>query len=215
MQAIPTPPPPPTPPGNPIPVIAGQPVTGSPQEVFQAFRAARRELGRQMESLEDRRGELSRQLQDGGLNSADRQGLEQRIKDVDARITSLDQQIAAADAQVAKSAAIPGAAAEPPSPPPDGPPEGVIVMSVVFMLVVFLPLSIAFARRLWRRGAAAATTLPKELMDRLLGLEQSVGAIAEEVERIGEGQRFMTRAFNEQSPALGAAREPVEVRSQR
>jgi hypothetical protein len=36
--------------------------------------------------------------------------------------------------------------------------------------------------------------LPRELTDRLTHLEQSVDAVAIEIERIGEGQRFMIKA---------------------
>jgi hypothetical protein len=43
----------------------------------------------------------------------------------------------------------------------------------------------------------SARPLPNELTDRLTNLEQAVDAVAVEVERIGEGQRFMTRFFTE------------------
>jgi hypothetical protein len=57
-------------------------------------------------------------------------------------------------------------------------------------------------------------SLPRELSDRLTHLEQSVDAVAIEVERIGEGQRFLTRLFTEngilRAPGEGAP-EPVEI----
>jgi hypothetical protein len=43
-------------------------------------------------------------------------------------------------------------------------------------------------------GAAGA---PSELSARLSNLEQSLDAIAVEVERVGEGQRFVTRLFTQ------------------
>lgn len=43
----------------------------------------------------------------------------------------------------------------------------------------------------------AAAGVPRELSSRLRSLEQSLDAMAVEVERIGEGQRFMTRLFTE------------------
>ena len=46
------------------------------------------------------------------------------------------------------------------------------------------------------RLAAAGAGSP-ELSSRLTNLEQSLDAIAVEVERVGEGQRFMTRLFTE------------------
>src|SRR3977135_1934932 len=66
--------------------------------------------------------------------------------------------------------------------------------------------------RIWRRGES----LPNELTDRLTNLEQSVDAVAIEVERIGEGQRFMTRVFTEdatpRTPGERAA-EPIESKA--
>jgi hypothetical protein len=87
----------------------------------------------------------------------------------------------------------------------------------LFIVVVLLPISIAYARRIWRRSAAAVAALPRELLDRLNGIEQAVDAIAVEVERVGEGQRYMTRVFNEQggagARAIGAGpAEPIEVK---
>jgi hypothetical protein len=79
------------------------------------------------------------------------------------------------------------------------------------MLIVLLPISIAFARRIWRRSAAAVSKLPQDLYDRFARVDQSLDAIAVEVERIGEGQRFLTRMYTEQQRSLGAgAAERVE-----
>jgi hypothetical protein len=54
----------------------------------------------------------------------------------------------------------------------------------------------------WRRPDAAA---PPELTSRLTQLEQSVEAVAVEVERIGEGQRYVTRLFTERAAAAADA----------
>ncbi|HEV2642943.1 MAG TPA: hypothetical protein VGT98_09560 [Candidatus Elarobacter sp.] len=70
-----------------------------------------------------------------------------------------------------------------------------------------------YARRIWRRGApvvpALPVAVPAELTNRLNHLELSVEAVAIEVERVGEGQRFMTHLFAESgvpsAPAEGAA----------
>ena len=40
---------------------------------------------------------------------------------------------------------------------------------------------------------------PDDFTDRLKNLEQSVDAVAVEIERIGEGQRFMTRVFTDRA----------------
>ena len=65
------------------------------------------------------------------------------------------------------------------------------------------------AGRLWRGSAIGAST--GEPADRLSNLEQSVDAVAIEVERIGEGQRFMTRLFtNEGVPRPAGVADPIE-----
>jgi hypothetical protein len=46
-------------------------------------------------------------------------------------------------------------------------------------------------------GMPAMAGAPSELSARLDNLEQSIDAIAVEVERVGEGQRFVTRLFTE------------------
>jgi hypothetical protein len=59
------------------------------------------------------------------------------------------------------------------------------------------------------------TEMPPELTDRLSRLEQAVDAVAVELERVGEGQRYVTRLFTDQQGqrALGAgAAEPLEAR---
>jgi hypothetical protein len=182
--------------------------------------AQRRELGRQLEELQDQRSSVSNRLQEHGLvqergsRSADQTGLETRLGEIDQRISATDKQIAEADAAVAKAAAVPGAVVIQPPPVITGPPEEAFVLGGLFMMVVLLPLSIALARRIWRRGAATVTALPSELMDRLSRLDQAVDSIAIEVERIGEGQRFMTRVFSEDGTqrALGAgAAMPVPL----
>ena len=53
------------------------------------------------------------------------------------------------------------------------------------------------------------------IADRLTKIQQSVDAVVIEVERIGEGQRFMTRVFTEKGAeqALGeGAAAPLEIK---
>jgi hypothetical protein len=205
-----TPPPsPPTPPsGDFIQVAPGK---YTPTAIWKGFTAQRKELGDQLERLQDQRNNLSEKLQDPMVSGADRKGLETRISDLDARIQAVDKQIAGADAQVAQAAAVPGAVVEePPVYHDDTPPTGAIVGSLFMLLCVF-PITIAFSRRIWRRGGAAIAAIPGELMERISRLDQAVESIAIEVERIGEGQRFMTRVFTDSSARslAGAPAEPI------
>jgi hypothetical protein len=183
--------------------VNGAPIA-SAYDVYQAFRAQRRVLQNQMEGLQNDRDNVSRELQQEGVAGADRKGLEQRITTIDGRIEGLEKQIAEADAQVAKAAAVPGAAVDPPEPPRSGPPEEFWVLTGIFGSIVLVPLSLAYARRIWRRSTKIITNIPKELTERLMRVEQTVEASAIEIERIGEGQRFMTRLFTE-GPQAGHA----------
>lgn len=186
--------------------------------MLQAARAQRSELRNQLDRAEERREEIQSQLNSRSpeLNAADRAGLEARLKDTDARITALDQQIAVADQQVAQAAAVPGATYEPPRPivPRTGPPEEAWVLGGMIIFFVMVPIAFAQARRLWRRGPVSTSAeMPAELTDRLNRLEQAVDAVAVELERVGEGQRYVTRVFTEGQRALGGGgAEPLEVR---
>lgn len=197
------------------PVIAGTPAPGVASDasaIYEGYRAQRRELTNQLDELESTRREITSQLEDVPAAAPERTALETRMKDVDARISTVDQMLAGNAAQLAQAAAIPGAVVEHVPPPQQGPPEEAYVLGGMFIVIVFLPLSIAFARRIWRRSAAVVTSFPRELADRLTRMEQAVEATAVEVERIGEGQRFLTRLFTEgEGRAIGAgAAQPIE-----
>ena len=172
--------------------------------MYEGFRNQRDELGRQLERLERQREEITQQLAEQPLNKVNEKSLETRLASVDQRVASTEQLIADADAKVASSAAVPGAVVPPPEYHRQGPPEEVFVLTGLFMILVLLPISIAFARRVWRRSAAAITKLPQEIYDRFARVDQSLDAIAVEVERVGEGQRFLTKMYTDQQRALGA-----------
>jgi hypothetical protein len=187
-----------------------------PEAVLAAARAARDELGNQLQRLEERRTELAQEMR-RGPEGIGRDGIERRISALDQRIADVEKQIAAADDAVAKAAAIPGAVVEHPDPPPplnpDAAMQNVAIVSTVFTLFVLFPLTIAYARRLWRRGTVAIAELPKVLAERLTRLDQAVDTIAIEVERISEGQRFLTKVMTDNTGrALGAGpAQPVEI----
>ncbi len=83
------------------------------------------------------------------------------------------------------------------------PPQAVDISIAFFVMVaaiiIGLPLARAFSRRMDRRGATAQ--IPNEVSSQLVQLNQSVDAIALEVERISEGQRYTTRLLSEQRDA--------------
>ena len=216
QEVVPAPPPPLPPPTGPVKIfVDGKPLT-NPEAVYKGLSHQRDELGNQMERLKDERRDITNRLQsEEPLSTADKAGLEKRLTTIDGRIEVLDAQIAGVDAQVASAAAVPGAIVEHPPEPRHGPPEEVFVLGGIFLFVAIFPLSIAYARRIWRRSAAAVSALPHDIVERFTQIDQAVESIAVEVERIGEGQRFITRVLSEQGrPALAdPVRSGVEVRS--
>ena len=187
---------------------------GDPAQVYEAARNQRRELANQVEELEDQREELSRELQNTPMaETAIRAGLEQRIGALDQRIMALDKQMEEANAAVSRAAGIPGAVVpDPPPPPQSGPPEEFWVIAGMILVPAAFILTIAYARRIWRRGAAAVASIPQEIYDRFTRVEQSIDSVAVEVERIGEGQRYLTRLMSEKAIGAGAA-QPIETKN--
>ena len=204
----------PAPPAPPAPgQVILRPGTDAPAAVYRAFNEQRSELANQLEHLEDKRREFARQISDPSTDKAIKGGLELRVAELDKRIADVDKQLALADQSVAKAAAVPGAIVPSPREERHGPPEEVYALSALFMVIVLLPLSVALARRVWKRTASAVSAFPQELADRLNRIDHSMDAIAIEVERIGEGQRFVTRVMSDTGRAIGGTSpQPIEAR---
>jgi len=83
--------------------------------------------------------------------------------------------------------------------PPQARDISVAFFLMIAAIIIGLPLARAFARRMDRRGGAAQ--IPNEISTQLTHLNQAVDAIALEVERISEGQRFTARLLSEQRDA--------------
>lgn len=100
-------------------------------------------------------------------------------------------------------------------PPPGRPdiPDNVLTISVISVLFVGLPMAIGLSRWLWRRAAPAPapSAFPAAESQRLSRLEQSVDAIAVELERVSEGQRFVTKLLADQRGLPAGAAEPIRV----
>jgi len=72
--------------------------------------------------------------------------------------------------------------------------EVLIVFGSVAATIVLFPLVRAWARRLESRGQAPAA-LSADATARLERIERAVESVALEVERISEGQRFVTKVL--------------------
>jgi hypothetical protein len=124
-----------------------------------------------------------------------RPGMQQQWADVGVQIARVEGDIARLDARIAQKQGVPvGATSLPPRFPRSIDPNAVIPAVVVVTLALVLPMSIAWARRIIR-GAPRPTPVPHDLTMRLERIEQAVDTIAIEVERVSEGQRFVTKVL--------------------
>jgi len=179
------------------------------------LRARRSELSDQLESATGRRRSLAEQIRRAdGVNKA---GLESRLATLDQRIVRLEGELDAVGQQLASpQAAQYVAQTKPPVtfvPPMRGniDPEPIIIC---FILFVLSPIALSISRLIWKRGSRMAMQPPAlraESGERLERIEQGMDAIAIEVERVSEGQRFVTRLLSERNGmGLNAAQQAGE-----
>lgn len=88
-----------------------------------------------------------------------------------------------------------------PTIPPQVEDISIAFFVMIAVIVVGLPLMRAIARRI-DRGTPVAPPIQREVRDQLQQISQSVDAIAIEVERISEGQRFTTRLLADKRPDI-------------
>lgn len=168
----------------------------SASQVYEAMRAQRDVLGDQLRGLENKRADLHRQLNDV-KSTTDKVGLEKRIAEIDGRIAEVEKRVSASESAVSTAAGVPGAIVEHPQPVRRGPPEEAWVLGGLFIVVVMMPMSIAWAIRMLRRSKVPPAPALTGIEQRLTAIEQGVESVALEVERIGEGQRFVTQLIGE------------------
>ena len=199
----------------------------SPITVEQAefLRARRTALSNQLESAQERRDEVAEKLQDSETQASERPGLEERLKVLDDRLVQLEKDIAQNEAQqLANAPATPGRNRESSTAPSRGDrPFSGFNPNLVSILgfALLMPLAVQFARRMFSpdRGPRVDRQLAAEqaaLNERMLRIESAIDAVSIEVERIGEGQRFLTQAMADPIAARindGAAPQPMSVRA--
>jgi hypothetical protein len=153
---------------------------------------------------------LQRQLNSMRVDNPARPPVQQRAADVGVKIATTEGDIARIQAQIearqGNSAPFATIYTGRPSMPPrrQFDPDLAAGLMFAFIFAVLMPISIAMARRLWK-GRPVIPPLPDAtIAPRLDRLEQAVDAIAIEIERVSEGQRFVTKILAER-PAAGGA----------
>lgn len=83
-------------------------------------------------------------------------------------------------------------------------PEVVIVPIVFGLPTIAWIIRMYFRHREKMAGLGALPPQPANIEARLERVEQAVEAVAVEIERIGESQRFLTKVLTESRPGLAA-----------
>jgi hypothetical protein len=154
---------------------------------------------------------LQTQLESMRIDNPARPPVQGKAAEVGVQIAQVRGQIATVQAQinVLEHSGFPGARG--PRLPrgngrPSMDPDAVTAIFIVFTLAVLMPLSIGIARRLWRRGSKSdAPAHDPMIAPRLDRLEQALDAIAIEIERVSEGQRFVTKILAERPNTAASA----------
>ena len=166
-------------------------------EEMQALFSRRDQLSSQLQSVTSRRAELVADLRNSPDGPA-RTGLEERLKVLDLRILQLERDLASTGQQLAAAPSDLTRAAEVATYRPSGDDFEEGVAAGVFPTAIFFAL--IFLYRRWRRKKRGPEKPARAIEDnsgRLERLEQGMEAIAIEIERVSEGQRFVTKLLSD------------------
>ncbi len=176
--------------------------------MYEAAQLHRRILRDQLDGAEGQRQEIARQLQQPGINDIDKAGLEQRLKVIDTHILDLTNQLSDARQREAQAAAVPGADQPTAREIANDRVEIAGAIGLVAAIVIGLPILFVQLRRMWRKHSVVLS-MPPELTQRLDAIDRAVEATAIEIERVGEGQRFVTQLLaNRQAEAVAKLTKP-------
>lgn len=185
----------------------------------EALRARGSELSDQLISASGRRKATRDALK--SATGADKVGLEQRLGVLDARIARLEQDIDENGKQLAsvaaRRAAITGQSGSGAgyNSNLDRLDRNMVPIAIVFTIFVLAPIALSVARMFWKRGSLPRQAVGPDHTARLERMEQAIDTIAIEMERVSEGQRFVTRLLSEARPGgslgEGARAQPAEA----
>jgi hypothetical protein len=166
---------------------------------LSALRQQRKWLSDQLVSTQERRSTVARALENA-RDPVNQNGLQERLQTLDRRIVQLESDISETGRLMTTAPASVIVQAETPAVVRQldrGPSASVV--AIVFILCVVLPIVVSLCVRSLRRTRVTAHADPaaRETVARLGRLEQAIDAIAVEVERVSEGQRFVTRVLAE------------------
>jgi hypothetical protein len=186
-------------------------------QAYYQLKSRQKELNAQLEEVNDRRDDLTRELTNGNTRGADAAGIERRLQVVDATIIQLETDLATVGKELA--AARP-ASLEYPEPQTfyrgygDEDMVGAGFIGAGIMFTLFIPLLYRnFRRRRSGSGNSPTIQTPAINNERVDRMEAAIDSIAVEIERVSENQRFMTRLMTETQLAgtIAAVRGSTEA----
>lgn len=198
----------------------GKPITiaiPTTRDQVDALLAQRSELSSQLSSVTDRRSGLAQEIR----NTSDeitRTGLQDRLKVLDQRILQIETDLGTIGRQLAGAPAdLVSESEDSPGPNTNGGDEDEAAAAGAFGVFIPMLILMLVMRRKWKRGAPRTQAHPQVAADsgRLERLEQGMEAIAIEIERVAEGQRFVTKLLSEAPPGIGSSHriaEPARAR---
>jgi hypothetical protein len=212
----------PTAPAAPLPAAIttvgsdGKPITiavPTTREQVEALLSQRSELSSQLSNVTDRRAGLAQEIRNTS-DEGTRAGLQDRLKVLDQRILQMETDLAIVGRQLA---AAPAEVRSESYSSSSGGDEDEAAAAGAFGVFIPMLILMLFMRRRWKRQAPKAPAHPQLAADsgRLERLEHGMEAIAIEIERVAEGQRFVTKLLSEAPPGIGASHriaEPVKAR---
>jgi len=154
-----------------------------------------RELRIELTGLQAQWDGLYSQLNAMLKNNPARPGVQQQWADVGERIAQVKGEIAYREARIAQKEGRPMGTTTTPSGSfgRSIDPDIAVPISALLLVVLGLPVSIAWAKRIMRGRPQVASPLPRDFDSRLENIERAIDTVAIEVERISEGQRFVTK----------------------
>jgi hypothetical protein len=180
-------------------------VAGAQRGAAEAGRAAADadRLAAEIKRAQDAVNQIQAEGQTGNL-SITRDGPNIVIHTPEGRMITLDHSLVPPPAIEAIVAQIGAHQEPPPFPPREGPSDNTLkLVGVLGVCLTLMVIMVAWARAFGRRATARAATaggVSPDLGLRLERIEQAVDAMAVEMERVSEAQRYSARLLTERLP---------------
>lgn len=193
---------------RPEPYVVNASAIPKTAEEVQAIRIKLNDLRNELQDAATRRRTIADQLRNSDNRAA--KGIEDRLQVLDSRIVQIEKDITANGLLLrnAPAAALVAGTSQDPDPNIiiDKISEKIIPIVFIISVFVFAPFAFSISRFFWRRSSPSGRPAlgDQAAQQRFDQLQQAVDTIAVEVERISEGQRFVTKLLADRDrPAVG------------